>query len=312
MSNVVNPELARAFARTVSARIEDPMAARRFEKLAFLRLIGDERNLRPVDEHEWAALPEWADRARRRGDALQVFALRRGAAQSIRIAARRLADVCAIASDARALDGRREAVRAARKFIKRISRMSFEAASRQAYAFSVLRRDWAEERDGDQICDVAAVAATDGRTWRRVTSLRELRAIGREFRNCLSNATRRNPHGDALVSGAGQFWVLRDSGATGLMIAFATCSTTCRFREVKGPRNQGIDRAHPDLLLLARALGVLASEPPPDPPTPPSPQTPRGRRAPRARLDEVQIEPIASLSLPRFGFTPLQLFDLEP
>lgn len=289
MSNVVNPEVARAFARKVSVRVDDPIVARRFEKLAFLHLIGDARNLRPVEPNEWAALPAWADKARVRGDALHVFALHRGSAQRVQIAARRLADACAVATaDVGALDSRHEAVRAARKFIAKISRMSFDATSRKAYGFSVLRRTWAEERDHEQLCENATVIATNERIWRRVTSLGELRGVGREFRNCLASTTRRSPYGAALVRGDGQFWVLRDRAGAGSVIAFATCSAPVRFREVKGPRNAPIRGDHLDLLALAAALGIKPRDPPAPPPSTP-PQPPSSATALRVFIGESEV-----------------------
>lgn len=262
MPNVVNPEIARAFAREAAGRIPHAEAAARFEKLAFQVLLCDERNLRPATIAD-EAMPDWVRRARARGEAVHLFALHRGARQRLNIAARRLADVCAVAMEsAEARPERAESIRSARAFIAKLHRMSFDAPTRKAFVFSRLRRTWIDEEDADQLCPEQSVNASTGHTWTRVTSLGRLRAIGREFRNCLANTSRRGAYAPALTRGSGQFWVLRSRDGVGLAIAFAGNPRPTHFIEVKGPRNAHFRSDDVDLRALASALGIESRDPP--------------------------------------------------
>ncbi|MBY0563454.1 MAG: hypothetical protein K2P58_04625 [Hyphomonadaceae bacterium] len=305
MPNVANPEAARAFARKVSARIPDPDVAHRLETLAFLHLLQDARNLRPVAAHEWETLPDWADNARQRGETVYLFALHRGSAQRVQIAARRLAAAWDVArADAEHSGAHREAICAARKFMSKIDHMDFEATMRKAYAFWRLHREWADDRDDNGFCESASAPATQDRTWRRITSLGKLRSVGRELRNCLANATRRSAYGAALVSGDGQFWVLRDSTGAGLMLAFASHPAGSHFREVKGPRNASVNLDHPDLVGLAAKLGMKPLDHPP--PTPPDPLPPVSLEALRACLRDGDALPSARARILLHLTTPLR------
>jgi hypothetical protein len=108
------------------------------------------------------------------------------------------------------------------------------------------------------------VAATQGRAWTRITSLAALRAVGREFSNCLARTQLTSTYGGHLQEGRAQFWVLRDARGVGLMVAMASTASPTEFREVKGPRNTPVSRANIDLQCLADAI-LSAPMPPPDP-----------------------------------------------
>jgi hypothetical protein len=51
-----------------------------------------------------------------------------------------------------------------------------------------------------------------------------------------------------------------------MIVAMATAPYATRFVEVRGPNNATIYSDHPDLVCLARALGMRPKSPPPPPP----------------------------------------------
>lgn len=269
MPNVIDVEPIRAFAHRAAARISNDTVRARFERLAFERLLNDERSFRAAREHEIAAAPDWARRAIARGDAVVVFAVNRAAAQRIHNVARRLADACCVASaDAGAHAGYGAYIAAAIDFVQKFERVNFEVAARKALLFSRVRLAWQSDGDSKLVCSAETVAATQGRTWSRICSISELRVVGRELVNCLSRAANTSSYGGALAKGHGQFWVLRDHRGAGLIVAYAARVTPTHFSEVKGPRNTPVSPDNPDLLRLADALGMKPRTPPRPPPSP--------------------------------------------
>lgn len=264
MPNVLDAGPMRAFARKVAAKIGDAKIAARYEKLAFARLLEDPRNFRPARPLELDAGPAWARQAAARGEDVSVFAIHRGAAARLHSVARRLAQTCKLAASEDAADAPRKAVvAAARAFLDKFGRMNFEDAARRALYFSRVLAGWADDKDDERACPEQAIAARQGRVWLRVTSVSELRAIGREFRNCLARTTRAGSYGGMLHHGLAQFWVLRDAAGAGLVVAMAPAPAPACFTEVRGPRNAPVHPEHVDLVRLAVALGIRPNEPPP-------------------------------------------------
>jgi hypothetical protein len=270
MPNVLDAEPMRAFVRRAGGKIADDKVAARFQRMAFERLLDDPRNFRPAAPAELEAAPDWARQAQARGEDIVVFTLHRGAASRLRGVARRLADACKLAAALEEATRQRDiaAMAAARDFLDKIDRASFEVAARKALYFSRQLASWTEDRDAEPACAAQTCAATQGRVWERITSVGALRAVGREFHNCLARATRSGSYGGMLRCGLAQFWVLRDAAGEGLIVAMAPAPQAAHFGEVRGPRNAPINCEHPDLVRLARFIGIPPADPPP-PPTPP-------------------------------------------
>jgi hypothetical protein len=267
MPNVLDAEPLRAFAKRASNKIKDPKVAARFERLAFERLLDDTRNFRPALDFEVEAAPEWARRARQRGESLWVFKLHRAASSKLHTLARRLSATVAIATSNEAQRPRDAAtITAARMFLDKLERASFEAMALKAHTFARVFETWDSERDSDDVCPAQSVPATRGRQWTRITSVAQLRAVGREFRNCLARTQRTSSYGGGLALGMSQFWVLRDVDFTGMIVALAPAPTATHFLEVRGPLNAVIHPDNADLMKLATAIGMRPNNPPPAPP----------------------------------------------
>lgn len=291
MPNVLDIEPMRAFARRASAKIGDPKVAARFERLAFERLLGDPRNFRPARASELENAPEWAEEAIERGETLCVFTLNRAAAARIHLLARRLDDTRKIATTNHG-DRPRDAmaVLAARGFLEKIERASFDVIARKALYFSRLLAAWANDCEDEPVCPGRIVASTHGRVWSRITSVAQLRGVGREFRNCLARISCDGSYGAMLIHGMAQFWVLRDQAGVGLIVVMAPAPEATHFMEIRGPRNAPIFADHIDLVRLAQALGMLPGDPPP----PPASDgvlalPPRRRRSPAASPSQVRM-----------------------
>lgn len=267
MPNVLDVEPVRQAARRIASKIANPMVAARFEKLAYDRLLADPRNFREASAAEISDSPAWAQDAASRGEIVSVFKLNRGASMRLHNLARRLIEVCALATAQAPSHGQGRYVLAAREFIDKIERASFEVMARKAMSLSRIYAGWSEV--SEVLCAADIVAATQGRAWTRITSLAELRGIGREMTNCLARTSETSAYGGHLKDGRAQFWVLRDARGVALMAAMAPTAAPADFREVKGPRNTPVSRTNADLLCLAKAILVGGDRPPPpEPPTP--------------------------------------------
>jgi hypothetical protein len=268
MINVLDVEPLRAVARRAAGKIADERIAARFERLAVARLMHDQRNFRAATAAELRHAPAWTQAALARGDAIGVFKLHRSAAQRLHNLARRLEDTRRLAAlDVAHSPHSAAYIGAARDFIGKLERADFETTKRKAYQFARMLIVSDEAQDDERVCAHQTVATVAGRHWLRVTSVNELRAVGREFGNCLARASRAGLYGAGLNSGQRQFWVLRDVHGVGRIVVMADAPQATGFMEVRGPRNARICASDLDLMLLSRALGI---RPPPPPPLPPS------------------------------------------
>lgn len=266
MPNVLDAEPLRALARRAGLKIDDAGVRARFERLAFQRLMSDARNFRPATGAEIDAAPDWAHRAFARGEVLSVCKLDRGAAMRLHGLARQLSATCRLArADIAKRAQQAHMIAAARAFLLKIERASFEVARDKARVFARLWSELANPSDFDPVCERRVVKATYDRVWLRVISLAELRALGREFRNCLARAERNNLYGAGLCNGRCQFWVLRDRNGRGLVVVMASAPHADYFDEAKGPRNGSVNAYQLDLALLAEAIGFRPDTPPSSP-----------------------------------------------
>lgn len=182
MPNVLDAEPMRAFARRAAGKIADKKIRERYEKMVFDRLMADSRNFRPAEEAEINDAPGWARVAQDRGDTLSVFKLHRSASTRLHNVARRLELTSMLAAMALEKHPRATAaIGAAREFLDKFERASFEIAARKAYNFARIFESWADDRDAQTVCADAFVRASFGRMWRRVTSVAELRRWGASF-----------------------------------------------------------------------------------------------------------------------------------
>jgi hypothetical protein len=274
--NVLDIDPLRAIAKRASARIGDAAIAKRYERLALDRLLKNPRNFRPAPDTELETAPEWARAAVARGETVSVVKPNSGAAGRVHRVARLIADACKVAaSEQSAHPDDAAAIASARSFLAKFARADFDTVARRSLEFSRLLASWEDDLDANVSCPAQSLVLLGGRTWHRITSVADLRKVGREFRNCLARTTRAAAYGAMLAQGLAQFWVLRDLAGAGLIVAMAPAPEATHFTEVKGPRNALIPADHPDLTQLGIAIGVK-----PTPPTPPaSPAfgvTPRG------------------------------------
>lgn len=262
--NVLDIQPLRALARSAGDLIGDEKIATRFRKLAFAKLLADGRNFRPATEEEMKTAPDWARAARARGQEICVFQRRRTIVGRLNGVARRLAATCDLASADEAARPRDAAlITKARTFLDKIERASFDVVARKALYFADAFEAFSNDRDLQSVCEPQLVRATKQRLWSRITSIAELRAVGREFRNCLARTTRSGSYGGLMQMGAAQFWVLREASGEGLMVVMAPSPNATHFTEVRGPGNAGIDPVNVDLVRLGVAIGVYPSQPPP-------------------------------------------------
>ena len=270
MPNVLDAAPMRALARRAARKIADRRIAERFEELAFRRLLDEPRNFRLARSDEIESGPDWARAAYARGDTISVFKPHRAFANRLHVVARRLAHTCEVAHGLTADYPICAAhISAARRFLEKFDRVSFDAAAVKALHYSRLRAEWEANQDAVEVCPPRTVAATMGRTWERIPSVARLQAAGREFHNCLADAGRSSSYTAMLRRGLAQFWVLRAPDGAGLVVAMASLLKEPEFIEVKGPRNSRVNVDHPDLVLLGRAIGVQPRAPSPPPPFPP-------------------------------------------
>lgn len=275
MPNVIEIDPLRALAKRASAKIGDAAIAKRYERLALDRLLKNPRNFRPALESELEIAPDWARAAVARGETVSVVKPNGGAAARVHKVARQIADACKVAAteqSARPDDA--AAIASARKFLAKFSRANFDTAARRSLEFSRLLASWEDDLDASVVCPAQSLVLLGARAWHRITSVAELRKVGREFRNCLARTTRVAAYGGMLTQGLAQFWVLRDIAGAGLIVAMAPAPEATHFTEVKGPRNAVIQPDHRDLVQLGIAIGV--KPPPPTPPLPPASGSRRG------------------------------------
>lgn len=270
MPNVIDIGPLRALAKRASDRIGDETIAKRFERITVDRLLRDQRAFRPATEADLARAPDWARQAAARGEEVSVCRRNGALAARVHTVARRVADARRVANTDEAQRPESAAIiLAAREFLAKFGRINFDAAARKSLAFSHALAQWREEDDLRKVCEPQALVLLGGFVWHRVTSVSELRKLGREFRNCLARSTTTSAYGGPLVAGRAQFWVLRDLSGAGLIVAMAPAPSATQFVEVKGPNNAPVRADNPQLMQLGIALGVrpLTPEPPSTPPS---------------------------------------------
>jgi hypothetical protein len=267
MPNVLDAEPLRVFARRAGQKINHESVRARFEKLVFEQLLADARNFRPATEAEIAAGPAWAQCIAARGEAVSVFKLCRSASACLHQFARWLAASCELAQVS-AEKHRHDAhiIVGARAIVAKFGRTNFSVAVTKSRLYCHALKTLPCEEDYARACEERVVAATGQRTWHRITSVAELRRLGRSFRNCLARAPHDSSYATGLRLGLSQFWVLRESDGKTLMAAMASAPLAVKFIDVRGPCNAPVRRSNPDLRRLAAAIGMRPDDPPPPPP----------------------------------------------
>lgn len=271
MPNVLDIGPVNALAARTSRRITNPTVAKRYTTLARERILRNPRCFRPATEAELSTGPDWIEDALKRGETISVYQRNGAMAARLYAVAQRINDVERLSMmDERAKPEHTDTIKEARRFLTKIANANFDDAARKALQLSNILAVWEGAADSTEMCEDQSLVLLSGRIWRRVTSLTALRAVGREFENCLARASRAGGYGAMLFGGTGQFWVLRDLAGVGHIVACASAPLATRFIEVKGPRNAHIANDHPDLMQLGTALGVRAVSPlrPSRPPAP--------------------------------------------
>ena len=302
MPNVLDIGPVNALAARTSRPITNPTVAKRYTKLASERILCNPRCFRPATEAELSAAPVWVEGALKRGETISVYQRNPAMAARLYSVARRINDVERLsAMDETAKPDRTATIKEARRFLSKITNANFDDTARKALQLSDILAVWEGVADTTEMCDDQSIVLLSGRIWRRVTSLTALRAVGREFNNCLARTSRAGGYGAMLFGGTAQFWVLRDLEGVGHVVACASAPLARRFIEVKGPRNAHVPNDHPDLLQLGTLLGVRPA--PPRPPSrPPLPLAPRYGEIPvimREMLEQLQQPCRCSLCQPR-------------
>ncbi|ANP47331.1 hypothetical protein ATE48_16110 [Candidatus Viadribacter manganicus] len=299
LPNVLDIAPLNALAERASRRISDPAIAKRYQKLAADRVRANPRSFRPATAAELSVAPAWAQAAAERGETISVFRSNGAMAARLHTVARHINDAVRLAAmDANADSEHSTTIEDARRFIAKFGRVNFSDAALKATKFAHALAAWEGNADTRDVCEDQSLVLLSGRIWRRITSVAQLRKIGREFSNCLARTSRVSSYGAMLARGTAQFWVLRDLEGGGHMVACAPAPLAMRFTEVKGPRNAPISPDHPDLLQLGVALGVRPS-PPPRPPLPPRPRFGDTPTRLLALIEELQQPRRCTLCQPR-------------
>jgi hypothetical protein len=267
MPNVLDAEPLRALVRRAGKKVPEGSVRTRFERLAFAHFLSDERNLCPAHAYDICIAADWAREAAERGEQLFLFKLDRSTTARVHNVARRLGAACALAAiDTAKQPHLTHAIAEARRLIAKINHTGFDVMAEKARWLARAYAHVEAESDFDAQCEERAVTATCKRTWRRVTSVAQLHAVGREFRNCLARAPHAQHHACRLRDGSHQYWVLRDFEGVGLVVAMADAPLATHFAEVRGPRNSTPRGHSSDLAVLAVAIGLKTDPPPPPPP----------------------------------------------
>ncbi len=259
-NNFVDVSPISAYARRVASRIPLAPARERFMRVSFEVLHDDPRNARPIEALELAHAPDWALREHLCGRAIHVFEPHPEAVGPMKYVARALKDTCAeiehYASMPRKMLTARDRViwLLAKEFVTKISRMSFEAIAEKASYFREERlRRLARLRVDEVLFDREEVFTAPGRSWRRIVSIGELAALGRELSNCLAESSRQHSnYARRLRSDKARFWVLRDHAGAALL-AVMIDTVTGRIREARGPRNAHVRHDDGDIAVLIQA-----------------------------------------------------------
>lgn len=249
-------------ARRLAGKIDDPVVAARFAKLAFEELRADPRNLRPAEAADLAGAPDWARRKFNRGVPLFVFAACRSSLAPLRRVARQLESTCAeayyLAALPRAELGPRESAMldVMRDFIAKIAKPDLATLDAKSRLFARERKARLDEaRANEAVCAREEMFAAPGLVWRRLASVAEMWAVGAEFRNCMARGSANSANfARQLRGGVGHFFVLRDHMGKGLMVALAY-PNQAKIEDVRGPANAMIDADDPSILMLAEARG---------------------------------------------------------
>lgn len=274
MSNVIDIEPLRDIARRASAKIGDPKLAERFVTIAVDKLVRDPRALRKATSADLTNAPEWTKAALARGDDLYVYRPNAALAARLNVVARRISETRRLAEmDRTANPDVAALILEANIILKKFDRLNFDTAAEKVLAISNAFDGWRTDNDTRPVCEPQSLVLLSGHIWHRITSVAELRRVGAEFRNCLGRSTGKGGYGAYLRRGTAQFWVLRDLGDNGLIVAMAPSPRPTNFTEVKGPSNARIYNDHPAVVQLGIAIGVRP--PPPQPPRPPRPNAPR-------------------------------------
>lgn len=262
MPNVLNPEPARALAARAAAKIGDLRIADRFERIVFGEALNDPTCLRLADGDDINRGPAWAPAALARGEYLYVFRLSRSASTRFHGVARRLEQTCKLAQTDLD-DANASAVILARGFLHTFERADFQSIARKTKYCARIYNNANFGDDDKACCEARSIICANGHVWRRLTTIADLREAGRKFDNCLARTTQGSTYGRRLRRGAAQFWTLTDQSGAPLIVAMAPAPHAEWFNEVRGPHNAHIQHDDPDLLSLARAIGIISGDPPP-------------------------------------------------
>lgn len=259
--NILDQTPIEALARKLAEKIPHTSVAARFARLAFEQLRDDPRNFRPITALEYKRSQPWVRREVEAGREVVAFVANRSAAARLRRTALALAETCAevsyvtsVTASASSRDIWLKA--AATEFIAKIDRAAFDTIEGKARLFALERKNRLNELlSSKKLFDDEEIFSCPGRTWRRITSLAELWAVGREFHNCLARTSRYiGVYGRRMKDADAQFWVLRDQTGRGLVVAMA-CMLEKRICEVRTPRNGGVHPDDPDVVRLGEAKG---------------------------------------------------------
>lgn len=259
--NILDQAPIDALARKMAEKIPHAAVAARFARLAFEQLRDDPRNFRPATPLELKKAQPWVKREMEAGRDVHVFVANRSLAARLRRTAHALAETCEEVSYVACLTTRPSSrdiwvKTTATEFIAKIDRAAYDTIDAKARLFALERKNRLDEQmTALKLFDDEEVFSCPGRTWRRITSLAELWAVGREFHNCLARSSRYiGAYGRRLRDGDAQFWVLRDQTGRGLVVAMV-CMLEKRICEVRTPRNGGVHPDDPDVVRLGEAKG---------------------------------------------------------
>jgi|CXWL01.1.fsa_nt_gi hypothetical protein len=247
-------------ARAIAGKIDDPVVAARFAKVAFEQLLADPRNVRAAEEADLIGAAAWARRKFKRGVPLYVFSPCQSSLARLRRVARQLQQTCDEALYLGTLgkpSGRERMMRDLMcEFISKIVKPDFATLDVKSRLFARERKARIDLlRAAEPVCEDEEIYAAPGLVWRRLISVAQMWAVGAEFHNCMARGSANSAaYARHLRSGIGHFFVLRDHTGKGVMVALGYPNLT-KLEDVRGPGNVQIDPDSPALVVLAEARG---------------------------------------------------------
>lgn len=195
--------------------------------------------------------PAWARRLVANGELVHEFRPTSEVTERLRNAAAGLVHILQSG-------GRTGRGRSSKCVIDRLDRMNFCQLEKAITEW--ISRKTRDQRDDPDVerCPPARIEVASGRSWTRVTTLRQLDETGEALQNCLArNHPRHKPHWRALCDGSAEYWQLRCRH--GRIVCVLEIETDSRVvRDVRARENQVPIGFAAEVRALMQSVGAVS------------------------------------------------------